>query len=85
MIVIALGLALAAAGAYIAGFGNATAGGWYAYAPIAQGPFPGAGWLWSHTELRGWQRLLIWLALIGLWALVSARVLRSSPEQAPHG
>jgi hypothetical protein len=85
VIVIALALALAAAGAYVLGFGNATAGGWYASAPIGQGSFSGAGFLWWHAGLRGWQRLLIWLALIGLWALVSARVLRSSPEQAPHG
>jgi hypothetical protein len=85
VIVIALGMALAVAGAYVAGPGNATAGGWYAYATVGQGPFSGAGFLWTHTRLRGWERLLIWLALIGLWALVSARVLRPSPEQAPHG
>jgi hypothetical protein len=35
----------------------------------------------NHTTLHGWQRLLIWLALIGLWTLLSVRVLRSSPEQ----
>ena len=85
VIVIALGMALTAAGAYVAGLGNAAAGGWYAYAPIGQGPFLGAGAVFSsHTGLRGWQRLLIWLALISLWALASARVLRPSPEQAPH-
>lgn len=86
VIVIALGMALAVAGAYVAGLGSATAGGWYAYAPIGQGPFSGAGAVFSsHTRLLGWERLLIWLALIALWALVSARVLRPSPGQSPHG
>ncbi|HEY0936637.1 MAG TPA: hypothetical protein VGD91_23250 [Trebonia sp.] len=60
VIVIALGMALAAAGAYVAGLGNATGSGWYAYAPLQQGPFTGAGAAFSaHTGLRAWQRLLI--------------------------
>jgi hypothetical protein len=85
VIVVALGMALAMAGAYVAGLGNATTGGWYAYTPIGQGPFSGAGVVFSsHTRLRGWERLLIWLVLISLWALVSARVLRPSPGQSPH-
>ena len=48
--------------------------GWYAYAPVA-----GTNSL-PHTGLPGWLRLIIWLALIGLWAWGSVRVLRPSPE-----
>ena len=73
VIVIALGMALGAAGIYLTSPGNAT--GWYAYAPLSQPVYP------PRTGLAGWLRLIIWLALIGLWALVSIRVLRSSPEE----
>jgi hypothetical protein len=83
VIVLALGMAFGAAGTYLAGLGNTFAGGWYAYAPLSQTPFTGTG-LFAATRPHGWLRLLIWLALIGLWALLSIRVLRPSPEQAPH-
>ena len=33
------------------------------------------------TRLAGWLRLIIWLALIGLWAAVPVRSLRPSPEE----
>jgi hypothetical protein len=50
----------------------------YAYAPLSQ-----AAYL-PHTGLAGWLRLIIWLALISLWALASLRVLRPSPEASPR-
>jgi len=77
VVVLALGMAFGAAGTYLVGLGNTSAFGWYAYAPLSQAPYPATG-------LHGWARLLIWLALIGLWALLSVRVLRPSPDQAPH-
>ena len=77
VIVLALGMAFGAAGTYLVGLGNTSAFGWYAYAPLSQAVYPATG-------LHGWARLLIWLALIALWALLSVRVLRPSPEQAPH-
>lgn len=77
VIVLALGMAFGAAGTYLVGLGNTPAFGWYAYAPLSQAANPATG-------LHGWARLLIWLALIALWALLSVRVLRPSPEQAPH-
>jgi hypothetical protein len=77
VIVLALGMAFGAAGTYLVGLGNTSAFGWYAYAPLSQAAYPSSG-------LHGWARLLIWLALIALWALLSVRVLRPSPEQAPH-
>lgn len=78
VVVIALGMASAAAGIYLVSLGNTAGPGWYAYAPLSQAAYP------PRTELAGWLRLLIWLALIGLWALMSVGVLRPSPEQAPH-
>jgi heme/copper-type cytochrome/quinol oxidase subunit 1 len=83
VIVLALGMAFGAAGTYLFGFGSTSAGGWYAYAPLSQTPFTGTG-MFAAARPHGWPRLLIWLALIGLWALLSVRVLRPSPEQAPH-
>jgi hypothetical protein len=73
VIVIALGLALAAAGSYLVSLGAGLAGGWYAYSPLtATLQVPGTG-------LPGWLRLLIWLALISIWALASVWILRPPP------
>jgi hypothetical protein len=35
------------------------------------------------TGLPGWLRLLIWLVLIGLWAVAATRVLRPAPPEPP--
>jgi hypothetical protein len=78
VVVIALGMALGAAGIYLLNLGNTARLGWYAYAPLSQSVSA------PHTGLAGWLRLIIWLVLIGLWALVSIRVLRPSPEKPPH-
>ena len=75
VVVIALGMACAAAGLYLVHLGNTVGSGWYAYAPLAQAAYP------PHTGLAGWLCLIIWLALVGLWALVSIRVLRPFPEE----
>ena len=78
VVVIALGVACGAAGICLVNPGSTASGGWYAYAPLSsQAVYP------SHAGLAGWLRLLIWLALAGLWALVSIRVLRPSPEEPP--
>ena len=79
VVVVALGMAFGAAGTYIASLGDASAFGWYAYAPLSQGVIDPA-----ETGLHGWACLLIWLVLIGLWALLSVGVLRPSREQAPR-
>jgi heme/copper-type cytochrome/quinol oxidase subunit 1 len=75
VVVIALGVACGAAGIYLASPGSAISG-WYAYAPLSQALYP------PHTGLAGWLRLIIWLALTALWALVSIRVLRPSPVRS---
>ena len=70
VVVIALGLALGAVGSYLVSLGSGMAFGWTGYAPMtAQLYAPGRG-------LHGWLRLIIWLVLIGAWALGSVRVLR---------
>jgi hypothetical protein len=68
VVVIACGMACGAAGIYLVSLGNTVSGGWYAYAPLSQAGYP------PHTELAGWLRLITWLALAGLWALVSIGV-----------
>jgi hypothetical protein len=76
VVVIALGAACGTIGIYLVNLGSAVSFGWYAYAPLSQAYLP-------HAGLAGWLRLIIWLALIGLWALASIRVLRPSPEASP--
>ncbi len=78
VVVIALGVACGAAGMYLVNLGS-TVTGWYAYAPLSQAVNP------PHTGLAGWLRLIIWLALAVLWALVSIRVLRPSGGHSPEG
>jgi heme/copper-type cytochrome/quinol oxidase subunit 1 len=77
VVVIALGVACGTAGIYVVNLGSTVSFGWYAYAPLSQAAYP------PHTGLAGWLRLIIWLALIGLWALASIRVLRPSPKESP--
>jgi heme/copper-type cytochrome/quinol oxidase subunit 1 len=75
VVVIALGMALGAVGSYFVSLGNTVRAGWYAYAPLTQGVYP------PRTGLAGWLRLIIWLVLIGLWAVASVRLLRPSPQE----
>ncbi len=78
VVVIALGMAFGAVGSYLVTLGNTVRVGWYAYAPLTQAVYP------PRTGLAGWLRLIIWLVLIGLWAVVSVRLLRPSPEAPPR-
>jgi hypothetical protein len=72
VVVIALGLVLALAGSYLMSLGRG-ANGWYAYSPLTSSTYvPG---------LPAWLRLVIWLALTGIWALASIRVLRPAPDR----
>jgi hypothetical protein len=75
VVVVALGVALAAVGSYLVSLGSGpAASGWNAYSPLTARFWP------PSTGLHRWLRLIIWLALIGLWALASVRVLRPAPE-----
>jgi heme/copper-type cytochrome/quinol oxidase subunit 1 len=67
VVVIALGLALGVIGTYLT---SQIRPGWYGYAPLTAS-FEAPG-----NELPTWLQLIIWLALIGIWALASIRVLR---------
>ncbi|MCW2932018.1 MAG: hypothetical protein JWM19_2980 [Actinomycetia bacterium] len=78
VVVIALGVACGAAGAYLVNLGTTGSTGWYAYAPLtSQTLYP------PSTGLHGWVRLIIWLVLAAAWALASIRVLRPSAEEPP--
>ena len=72
VIVVALGLALGAVGTYLVNLGSF---GWYAYSPLT------ATLQGTSTGLPSWLRLIIWLVLIGLWALASIRILRAPAGQ----
>ena len=72
VVVVAFGIACALVGNYVNSVGGLSTG-WYAYAPLTSaGPQP---------HLQGWERLLIWLALTLVWALVSTWLLR--PHRTP--
>jgi heme/copper-type cytochrome/quinol oxidase subunit 1 len=77
VLVIAFGIALETLGGYVLSLGSGLAVGWYAYSPLSGSGFP------PSTGLHGWLRLIIWLVLIGVWALGSIRVLRPSAGDAP--
>ena len=76
VVVIALGLGLSAVGSYLVALGSGAESGWYAYAPLAN------GLVLANRGLHAWVRVLIWLVLIGAWALASLRVLRPVSEGA---
>jgi heme/copper-type cytochrome/quinol oxidase subunit 1 len=75
VVVVALGLALGVLASYLTSLG--TRAGWYAYAPLSRQVFQPQG-----TGEPGWLRLIIWLAAISLWTLLSLRALGHSPRQA---
>jgi purine-cytosine permease-like protein len=75
VVVVALGLALGVIGTYLVSLGSGIRFGWYAYSPLTatlQAP---------STGLPAWLRLIIWLALIVVWALASIRVLRPAADR----
>ena len=75
VVVIALGLALGILASYLTSLGTRT--GWYAYAPLS-----GQSFQPQSIGEPDWLRLIIWLAAISFWALISLRVLRKSTGQA---
>jgi hypothetical protein len=77
VVVIALGLGLSAVGSYLVGLGSGAGFGWTGYAPLTVQLYglPGRG---LHARLR----VIIWLVLIGAWALASIRVLRPAADDA---
>jgi hypothetical protein len=76
VVVVAIGLALGAVGGCLVSLGSGAASGWIGYAPLTTQLY-GLG-----RGLNPWLRLIIWLVLIGVWALGSLRVLRPSQEKA---
>jgi hypothetical protein len=75
VIVVAIGIALAAVGLYLTRLGSPRLG-WHAYPALTRGAWrPGTG-------LPAWLRLIIWLGLTGIWASASVIVLRP-PHREP--
>lgn len=77
VVVVALGLALGTVGSYLVSLGSGIAVGWYAYSPLTAAQYP------PSRGLAAWLRLIVWLVLIGLWAVASVRVLRPKSESGP--
>jgi hypothetical protein len=75
VVVVAFGLALGVVGSYLLNLGSGYPFGWTGFSPLTLATYGYAG-------LHGWLRAIIWLVLIGLWAVASVRVLRPSSENA---
>jgi hypothetical protein len=78
VVVIALGLALWAVGGSLVSLGSGSGFG-------VTGIFIAGGGFAPSGGLHTWLRLIIWLVLIGVWALGSVRVLRPTSENASSG
>jgi hypothetical protein len=77
VVVVALGLALGVLGNFLVNLGSPGAdSGWFGYAPLTRSVLEVGG------GLSGWQRLLVWLAVIAIWAAASLRLL--TPDRRPH-
>jgi hypothetical protein len=76
VLVVALGIALGTVGGYIVNLDSGVPFGWTGYAPSTLQV------IGVVRGLHGWLRVIIWLALIGLWALASVRMLRPASENA---
>jgi hypothetical protein len=74
VIVVAIGIALAAVGFYLTRLGSPRFG-WHAYAPLTRGAWR------PRTGLPPWLRLIIWLGLTGIWASASVTLLRPAHRE----
>jgi hypothetical protein len=68
IIVIGMGIGLYLFGQWLIGVWQGDSFGWVAYAPLSQAAPP-------VIVLHPWVRLLIWLALTGVWVITSLGVL----------
>jgi hypothetical protein len=73
VIVVGLAFALYVSGQWLTSLGTTVNYGWVAYAPLSKQLAPGG--------IRPWVQFLIWLVLIGVWAVVSLTLLRSNQRQ----
>ena len=73
VIVVGLAFALYVSGQWLTSLGTTVNYGWVAYAPLRKQLAPGG--------IRPWVQFLIWLVLIGVWAVVSLTLLRSKQRQ----
>ena len=76
VLVIALGLALAFIGFYIDGRnGSVRGGGWFGYAPETSVMFS------QRQRFSPLLSTIVWLGLVGVWALASLRLLATRNSQ----
>lgn len=73
VLVVGLGFALYVSGQWLTSFGTSLNYRWVAYAPLSKQLAPGG--------LHPWVRFVIWLVLIGVWAVVSLTLLRSERKR----
>jgi len=73
VIVVALGFAFYGSGQWLTSLGSNLNFGWVAYAPLSKQIAP--------DSLHPWVRLVIWLALIAIWALASVTLLRTQSQR----
>lgn len=76
VLVVALGAALFFVGGYLTG-GSHLATGWTGYAPLQSVPVV------SRAGLSGVGSLVVWLALVVVWACASVAVLRTRQPTRP--
>jgi heme/copper-type cytochrome/quinol oxidase subunit 1 len=77
VVVVALAAALGASGQWLTSLGSRPDFGWVAYAPLSNRITP--------DGLHPWVQLLIWLALIIVWAFVGVALLRTDiPRGGPE-
>jgi hypothetical protein len=82
VVVVALGVALLAAGSYILSLGQGGfAFGWTGYAPPSVAALTASK---PAGQWPGWVHLVVWLGLTCLWAVSSTRLLRP-PRDADLG
>ncbi len=71
VLVVALGVAFAVLGRYLMTIGQRGEYGWFAYTPLSSTGAP------PRPGLHPWERVLIWLGLIVVWASASLLILRT--------
>lgn len=74
---IGMGIGLYLFGHWLIGFWQGGSFGWVSYAPLSQATSP------PEVILHPWVRLLIWLALTGIWVATSLWIL--STRKGPAG
>lgn len=79
VVTVGVGVALLSVGRSVELWQGASAGGYFAYAPLSTEAYPGAPFLVRHPGLR----LVLWLVLALAWTVMSLRLFSDRPEPGP--